>query len=288
MPSFRNAFGWSYYPLKIVNQAYRFARPKARPRLRVLSYHDMAEADEELLARQLRWLLKRWNIVSPQDFAAIVDGKMRAERDTLLLTFDDGTISNLHVAEHVLRPLGIRALFFVVGKYAMLAEGDDWRAFAAKNIVPTRNRTAFPENFRNMSIRDLKMLLTNGHVIGAHTATHARLSTLTGESLREEIVGGADLLEAHMGTPIRHFAYPFGDFASISVEAIRVARQRFAYVYTAMRGDNMRAGLPWHLLRDSNDPHDSLWFTGACLEGAADFLYTRKHRSCVGAVDLTG
>ena len=49
---------------------------------------------------------------------------MTATRDTLLLAFDDGTISNLHVAERVLKPLGIKTLFFIIAKYALL-EGKD-------------------------------------------------------------------------------------------------------------------------------------------------------------------
>ncbi len=285
MPSFRDVLGCSYYLLRIRNKLAGAYRREPRPRLRVLSYHDMSQEDEGLFARQLRWVRQTWDIVAPQEFAAMIDGEAPVKRDTLLLTFDDGTVSNLHVAERVLKPLGIRALFFVVTKYALLGEQDDWRAFAARNIVLTRNPVAIPENFRNMSIADLQTLMAAGHTIGAHTATHARLSTLTWSSLYEEIVGGADLLETHLGTPLRHFAYPFGDFDSISAEAAGVARQRFGYVYTGMRGDNGCVKLAWHLRRDSNDPHDSLWYTGACLEGGADFLYEKKHMICRGWVD---
>lgn len=277
MPLFRDVLGWTYYPLRIKNQFTGTLRRQPRPRLRVLSYHHMSQADEVLFAGQLRWVMRTWDIVAPQDFAAMVDGEVPVRRDTLLLTFDDGTVSNLHVAERVLKPLGIRALYFVVTQYALLAERDDWRDFAVRQIMLSWEPKALPENFRNMSITDLRTLMAMGHTIGAHTATHARLSTLIGSSLHEEIVGGADLLETHIGTPVQHFAYPFGDFDSISAEASLVARKRFGYVYTGMRGDNGPSRSAWHLRRDSNDPHDSLWYTGACLEGGADFLYEKKH-----------
>lgn len=235
----------------------------------------MSQRDEALLERQLQWVMKRWDIVSPAVFAAMVDGETPMERDAVLLTFDDGTVSNLHVAARVLQPMGIRALFFVVAQYALLGEKDDWREFAATRIMLNRPNDV-PENFRNMTVADLKWLVRAGHTIGAHTATHARLSSLSGEALREEIVGGGDVLEQHLAVPIQHFAYPFGDFKSLSASAAQIARHRFRYVYTALRGDNGRDRLGGHIRRDSNDPHDSLWYTGACLEGGVDFLY-RKH-----------
>ncbi len=280
MSLFRDVLGLAYYPLRIKNKVTREFLRERRPRLRVLSYHDMSQADERLFERQLRWVMRTWDIVAPEDFGAMLEGKKPVSRDTLLLTFDDGTVSNLRVARSVLKPLGIRALYFVVTQYALLSESDDWRKFAAQRIFLNRDPMAIPENFRNMSIANLQTLASEGHTIGAHTDTHARLSTLSGECLYQEIVAGADLLEAQLGRQVRHFAYPFGDFDSISAEASRVARQRFAYIYSGMRGDNGADPLRWHLRRDSNHPHDTLWYTGACLEGGADFRYASKYRIC--------
>lgn len=245
--------------------------------LRVLSYHDMAPMDEALFERQLLWLQRLWRIVSPATFEAIIDGSAPLECDSALLTFDDGTVSNLHVAQRVLSKLRIQALFFVVASYALLEETDDWRAFAASRICLGRAPADIPDNFRNMSVGELRVLLEQGHTVGAHTLTHARLSTLTGDALRQEIVQGGDVLEHHLGTAVEHFAYPFGDFASLSKEASEIARGRYKYVYTALRGDNGDRPDAGHIRRESNDPHDSLWYTGACLEGGADFLYRARY-----------
>ena len=135
----------------------------------------MSQADEVLFERQLRWLMRKWNIVAPEVFAAMIDGEVPVRHDTLLLTFDDGNVSNLRVAERVLQPLGIRALYFVVTQYALLGERDDWRDFAARQVILNREPKAVPEEFRNMTIADLQSLASEGHTIGAHTATHARL-----------------------------------------------------------------------------------------------------------------
>jgi peptidoglycan/xylan/chitin deacetylase (PgdA/CDA1 family) len=278
--AFRDLLGLSYYPLRIKNKLSTAYHRQPHPRLRVLSYHDISLADETLFSRQLKWVRQTWDFVTPQVFAAMIDGNLPIKRDSLLLTFDDGTVSNMQVAERVLKPLGIYALFFIVTKYALLSELDDWRSFASLNIFLKRNPLSIPENFRNMSIANLKTLVSAGHTIGAHTASHSRLSTLTGKELHEEIVGGADLLESHLQMPVQHFAYPFGDFTSINVEANCVARKRFGYVYTGMRGDNGVYKQAWQIQRDSNDPIDSLLYTGACLEGGADFLYAKKNKIC--------
>ena len=274
----RKYLGGLYFPLRFRNKVARGMKWAPPARLRVLSYHDMPQDSEWLFEQQLRWIMKSWKIVAPECFAAMIGGREPIEQDSLLLTFDDGTLSNLDVATRILDPLGVQALFFVVAQYAM--ERDNWREFASERITLSHDPAGLPGNFQNMSLDDLKRLLSMGHSIGSHTASHARLSELSGAALREEIVTGGDFLEDALDTPIQHFAYPFGNFESLSAEASRIARERFSYVYSGMRGDNSVSPLSWHILRDSNDPHDSLWYTGACLEGGADFLYTKKARIC--------
>lgn len=283
MASFRDHLGAFYLPLRFGNRVVRCIRRASSARLRVLSYHDMSQGSEALFERQLRWLMRSWKIVTPEKFAAMIDGSEPIVEDSLLLTFDDGTISNLHVAGRVLEPLGIQALFFVVAQYVMMEEG--WRDFASERITLTDDPSQLPENFHNMSLDDLKMLVSMGHTIGSHTASHARLSELSGIALKNEIIDGGDLLEQALEEPVHHFAYPFGNFESISAEASQIARKRFKYVYSGMRGDNGVRPLSWHLLRDSNDPSDSLWYTGACLEGGADFLYADKLNVCRSWID---
>jgi peptidoglycan/xylan/chitin deacetylase (PgdA/CDA1 family) len=280
MSLYRDIFGLTYFPLKWKRVFMHKFFGSSLPRLRVLSFHDMSFSDEDFFERQLRWVMRSWKFISPLEFSSIVNGVSSLKQDSVLLTFDDGTISNLGVAERILNPLGIKALFFVVTKYALLSQDDDWRKFAANQIMQNENHHELPDNFRNMSINDLKTLINSGHTVGAHTASHFRLSELSESEIEAEIVSGADLLEKHLGVTVNHFAYPFGNFASISRDASRIAKKRFKCVYTGMRGNNAIDSTPWHLSRESNDPRDSLFFTGACLEGAADFLYFTNHKVC--------
>lgn len=263
----------AYHPLRISNALLRQSGSRPSGRLRVLLYHDIAPPEEDRFADHLRWLARTWQFVDPQRFAAMVAGDEPVLVDSLLLTFDDGFASNRRIVEKVLNPLGIRALFFVVSGFAGLADKGDWRGFVARNIHPDMMPADIPEHWQNMGWDDLAYLLETGHSIGGHTANHARLSTVLAADIGAEIIGGADELERRLGVNVEHFAYTFGDLASFSASALDVARSRFKYIYTGLRGDNARGVPPWAIRRDAIAPNDSLSLVGAFLEGGADRLY---------------
>jgi peptidoglycan/xylan/chitin deacetylase (PgdA/CDA1 family) len=53
-----------------------------------------------------------------------------------------------------------------------------------------------------------------GVAIGAHTVTHPMLAKHDAAPARREIAFGKTLIEARIGRPVRHLAYPVGDPAS--------------------------------------------------------------------------
>lgn len=266
----------AYHPLRISNSLLCTAGSGHQGRLRVLIYHDIAPQEEARFAAQLRWLAKSWNFVDPQRFTEMISGNDLVREDSLLLSFDDGFASDRRVAENVLNPMGIRALFFVVSYFAALSGEDDWRSYVARNIWPGIKPGDVPNHRRNMTFDDLAYLLEAGHSIGGHTASHARLSQVASENMAAEIVGGADMLEHRLGVKVDHFAYTFGDLASINATALSVARSRFSFIYTGMRGDNARDVPPWAIRRDALIPADSFSLVGALLEGGADRRYARN------------
>lgn len=69
----------------------------------------------------------------------------------------------------------------------------------------------------------------SGVTIGSHTRSHACLTLETREAIREELVGSKRTLEAELGGPIDHFAYPGGHFTPSVVSALHEAGYRYAY-----------------------------------------------------------
>ena len=238
--------------------------------------HDIAPEEQDRFAAQLRWLARTWTFVSPQQFTAMMCGDEPIKGANLLLSFDDGFASNRNVVEDILNPMGIKALFFVSTAFVDLGEGEDCRAFILRHIVPGLNPEKAPAHWCNMTWDDLNFLQETGHTIGAHTRTHVRLSGLqqTNE-LETEIIDSADELESKLGVKIDHFAYPFGNLNSFSPEALALARRRFRFIHTAVRGDNACGAPPWALRRDGIIPANSFGLIGALLEGGADMRYAR-------------
>ncbi len=211
----------------------------------------------------------------------MINGDEPIKGANLLLSFDDGFFSNRRVAEDVLNPMGIKALFFVVSAFMDIVDGNNCRAFIARHIWPGLTPEAVPMHMRNMTWADLTWLMETGHTIGCHTHTHARLSELRqANELEAEIIESANLLERNLGVKIEHFAYPFGKLSSFSPVALAIARQRFNFIFTGLRGDNAHGAPPWALRRDSVFPVNSRGLIGAMLEGGADIRYARDIARC--------
>ena len=76
-----------------------------------------------------------------------------------------------------------------------------------------------------------------GVTIGAHTLTHPMLARHDAGTARRELVESKARLEAELGLPIRHFAYPVGDPGSAGPREFELAREAgFAGAVTTRPG----------------------------------------------------
>jgi peptidoglycan/xylan/chitin deacetylase (PgdA/CDA1 family) len=77
---------------------------------------------------------------------------------------------------------------------------------------------------RAMAVTELRRIQQSSLIeLGAHTDSHPLLSTLSYEDQYAEIVGGRDILQEMTGRPIRCFAYPYGDYNSVSTGIVAAA-----------------------------------------------------------------
>ncbi|AON56565.1 polysaccharide deacetylase family protein [Herbaspirillum seropedicae] len=279
MSILRSVLPITYPALRVMKSLRRTFTRTASPDLRVLLYHDVAPSAFDHFARQLRWLSQRWRFITPTEFEAIVDGRALPQQDSLLLTFDDGFASNLQVAQQILEPADIKALFFVASDFIDQSDTAAAHRFIHERLKVGSSPEALPAHWVNMSWNDLLKLRELGHTVGAHTASHERLtSRLPLNVMQHEIIAAADRMQEKLGAPVRHFAFPFGDFSSFSQEAMQVAAQRFDYIYSGLRGNNLPSPQRHALRRDSQTPGDSMQLLGAFLEGASDLRYRRLNK----------
>jgi hypothetical protein len=75
----------------------------------------------------------------------------------------------------------------------------------------------------------LRRMADGGMTIGSHTRNHAFLTREPAAVVAEELLESKRTIEAHLRRPVRHFAYPAGEFDAASVEAVDRAGYSFAY-----------------------------------------------------------
>ncbi|RDY69523.1 polysaccharide deacetylase family protein [Lysobacter soli] len=134
----------------------------------------------EMFARQLDWLVQQGHR------APLLEDALSSANGTrdVIITFDDGDVSNVEIAMPLLLERGLRAEFFVttdfIGQCGMLAPDD------------------------------IRRLAANGMGIGSHGRTHSFLSDLDVADLTAELDDSRCRLQQICGRPIDSLALPGG------------------------------------------------------------------------------
>ena len=191
-----------------------------RPSLRGGRFNKLRVHPAEF-ERQLKWLVDRgWRFATLSELATLENA-----RKTVVLTFDDGFRDNYAAAHPLLAKYGAKAtLFLVVDRMDR-----DW-SIAKKAHHDSGELRAEPK----LADDDVRAMLASGvWELGAHTLTHALLTTLNAAERRREIATAKAQLEAEFDTEVCSFAYPFGIFGDADEQAVAAAGYRFAVTTAA-------------------------------------------------------
>lgn len=82
---------------------------------------------------------------------------------------------------------------------------------------------------RTLGWAELDVMRRGGVTIGSHTKRHVSLPAESAATVADELRGSKQALEARLGGPVVHFAYPGGQFTPPIIEAVAQAGYRFAY-----------------------------------------------------------
>jgi peptidoglycan/xylan/chitin deacetylase (PgdA/CDA1 family) len=89
--------------------------------------------------------------------------------------------------------------------------------------------------FYSLTWEMLERIHRAGITIGSHTKTHVIMTNETGPRVVNEVTGSKEAIEKKLGTQVRHFAYPSGQFNPSSVRAVAKAGYRFGYTVCTHR-----------------------------------------------------
>lgn len=109
---------------------------------------------------------------------------LRYQPDTVAITFDDGSETDLICAAPILQELGFGATFYIT------------TGFIGK-----------PGYLNRSQLQELSQM---GFEIGCHSMTHAYLTDLRAEEMTREVVEAKSQLEQLIGKPVEHFSCPGG------------------------------------------------------------------------------
>lgn len=179
----------------------------------ILFYHRIADSHPndwtmscDDFALQLDWLQSHYDIVSLD----VAQQRIRegTNRRTVAITFDDGYGDNANFAIPTLIERGLTATYFVSTDFVKHQRPFSHDVEAGVPLAPN-------------TIEQLREFSAGGIEIGAHTCSHCDMGkTLEPSSVQNEIVGGAEQLEAWLGKRPRYFAFPYGLPANTSQVAV--------------------------------------------------------------------
>lgn len=136
------------------------------------------------------------------------------------ITFDDGYRNNLTHALPVLQRQGFSSTCYAVS--GLLGKTNEWDQGIGIAQVPL------------MTADELRLWGAGGQEVGSHTQSHVRLLQSDDPTALAEMTGDRSALEGLLATPVRHFCYPFGEYAP---QHVAMARQAgFQTATTTQRG----------------------------------------------------
>jgi peptidoglycan/xylan/chitin deacetylase (PgdA/CDA1 family) len=103
-----------------------------------------------------------------------------------------------------------------------------------KKVIQTlESELPVPEDtyrpFYSLTWEMLQDIRRAGITVGSHTQTHVLMTNESRERIKEEVAESRLRIERKLGTAVRHFAYPSGQFNTTTVDAVAGAGYRFAY-----------------------------------------------------------
>ncbi len=161
----------------------------------ILMYHDVSDDPDIFPAGHRPYVLepgvfrRQMESIARSELPILTVGEWYSNPKpprALILTFDDGHISNYSVVFPVLREFGLKATFFITAGQIGAHGTMDW-----------------PQ---------IRELYGAGMEVGSHTLTHRPPSTLSDAELQYELAESRRVLEEGLGAPVTSISSPTGFF----------------------------------------------------------------------------
>jgi peptidoglycan/xylan/chitin deacetylase (PgdA/CDA1 family) len=191
---------------------------------------------------QMAFLASQGHVVTLSDGLARLADPSAAREPIVAITFDDGTADFADVVLPVLVAHAVPVMLYVATD------------FVDRSV-------SFPNDGVPLSWAALRDAAATGLVdVGSHTHAHALLDRLPPEQVDAELDRSVELIGEHVGTRVRHFAYPKAVMGSAAADAAVRARFESAAV-AGTRVNRYGTTDPYRLARSPIQVSDGMrWF----------------------------
>lgn len=227
--------------------------PPVSPPLSILMYHQIGiyprpDAHRALFCHidrfrdQLRYL--KWagfDVINLSEARARLFGGKPLTRRSVVITVDDGYDDFREYAWPALQQEGLSATVYLVS--SLIGQSANWL-------------TDWPHKPKLMDAAAVRELHQQGCEFGSHAVSHPRLSHLTQDQQRREIVDSKKTIEDLLGESVPHFCYPYGDYSLRARDLVQEAGYETAT--TCIRGAANFSDNPFELTRKAISYGDNL------------------------------
>lgn len=192
--------------------------------------------------QQMEWLKRNFDVVTLLEAQRRIASGFN-NRPTVCITFDDGYSENGEFAIPYMIENRLPLTYFV----------------ATGNVVdqrPFEHDALRGEILPVDTIDNLRSYVAAGVEIGGHTRNHIDMGSIQDPAtIVDEVLMASRELERLLDTPIRYFAFPFGQPENLNRVAFHLLKQHgFCGVCSAYGGWNEIGGDAFHIQRIHGDP----------------------------------
>jgi peptidoglycan/xylan/chitin deacetylase (PgdA/CDA1 family) len=231
---------------------------RSRSELLVLNYHGTQKKFLQNFEKQIIFLKKHFDFVSPNQFESLISAGIQVSGKKVLITFDDGIRNNKYIIE-VLTKYNISAIFFIVPGFVDTPIFNQ-KGFFLKNIRPVVNKfiDLEEEDFQSLTWVDVVEIGVN-HQIGCHSYSHSMSIQSSKKEIENEVVNSKIRIEKMCGLKIDSFCSINNTTLSVNCLSFESIVNKYNYHYTTFPGNN-NFGEKYLIRRINIESH---WLLGA-------------------------
>lgn len=201
--------------------------------IRLVNFHATPRYREAEFRRQIEACAEIFEPITPENFAAAVEGRWEHSRPGLMPALFEGYRDNIDVLLPILEQFGFTGWFFLPSGF-LNVPAHEQRSYAASHRLHLPEQDEYPGERIVLTWDEAREIARRGHVFACHTRSHREVRPETPRDVLEnEIVAAKAEMEAQLGVGVDIFCWLEGAAIGVNAEADAMLRDAgFRYLFS--------------------------------------------------------